>query len=93
MVRDVNKLINMEIMERPEDGIRAKQEIILTSRPPLVLDLGLHTWYYFRVEFGYFRYIYGNRYPKEIFNQCQSGELGLALDRGQIDPKFLKTFS
>ena len=42
MVRDVNKLIDIGLMERTEDGIRAKQEIILTSRPPLVLDLGLH---------------------------------------------------
>jgi hypothetical protein len=42
MVRDVNKLINMEIMEHPEDGISAKREIILAFRLPLVLDLGLY---------------------------------------------------
>lgn len=29
MARDVNKLINMGLMERTKDGVRAKREIIL----------------------------------------------------------------
>lgn len=33
MVRDVNKLINMGLMERTKDGIRAKREIILAFLP------------------------------------------------------------
>lgn len=33
MVRDVNKLINMGLMERSKDGIRAKREIILAFLP------------------------------------------------------------
>jgi hypothetical protein len=34
--------------------------------------LGLNIGYYFGAVFGTWRYIYGNRDPKEIFNQCQS---------------------
>ncbi|MBL7203022.1 MAG: hypothetical protein ISS63_01650 [Desulfobacteraceae bacterium] len=59
-------------MEDPKDGIRAKREIILAFRLPLILDLGLYIGYYFRVKFGAWRYIYGKRYPKEILNQYQS---------------------
>jgi Fic family protein len=33
MVRDINKLINMGLMERTKDGIRAKREIILAFLP------------------------------------------------------------
>ena len=33
MVRDVNKLINMGLMERTKDGVRAKREIILAFLP------------------------------------------------------------
>ena len=51
-MRNVNKLINIGLMERTEDAIRAKREIILAFRLPLVLDLGLDVGYYFRVKFG-----------------------------------------
>jgi hypothetical protein len=33
MVRDVNKLINMELMERTKEGVRAKREVILAFLP------------------------------------------------------------
>ena len=38
----------------------------------MVLNFGLYIGYYFGVLFGAWRYIYGNRDPKEIFNHCQS---------------------
>ena len=33
MVRDINKLINMGLMERTKDGIRAKRDLILAFLP------------------------------------------------------------
>jgi RecA-family ATPase len=33
MVRDVNKLINMGLMKRNKEGIRAKREVILAFLP------------------------------------------------------------
>jgi len=33
MVRDVNRLINMGLIERTDEGIRAKREVILAFLP------------------------------------------------------------
>ena len=71
-MRDVHKLIDMGLMGHPEDGTRAKREIILAVRLPLVLDLGLYIAYYFGVKPGAWRYIYGNRYPKKKFQSVST---------------------
>ena len=38
MVRDVNKLIDLGLMERKKDGVRAKREIILAFLPSRKFD-------------------------------------------------------
>jgi len=87
MERNAGKVINMGLMERTEYAIRAKEEIILAFRLPLVLDLGLYPGYYFRGTLGAWMCIYGNRDPREIFNQCQSkGAFGRLQEVGIFRP-------